>query len=116
MSRERRIALAVCVAGCVLLGKLPTALAIPAFLKEFQAKYVKPDSTDEKEKAFAELVNTKTKCNVCHVGTSKKMRNAYRHAAGEDSEERQFQARPAEERSRRRAKRKSSRRSMPWRR
>lgn len=77
MSRERRIALAVCVAGCVLLSKLPTALAIPAFFKEFQEKYVKADSTEEKDKAFAELVNTKMKCNVCHMGTTKKMRNAY---------------------------------------
>ncbi|HEX3724946.1 MAG TPA: hypothetical protein VHV08_01835, partial [Pirellulales bacterium] len=55
---------------------LPSAQALPPFLKEFQAKYVKADSADDKDKAFAELV-AKTKCNVCHMGSEKKMRNAY---------------------------------------
>jgi len=54
------------------------ALAIPPFMKEFQAKYLKPDSADEKDKEFAKLVSDTTKCNVCHVqGQEKKVRNAY---------------------------------------
>jgi len=53
------------------------ASAIPPFFKEFQAKYVKADSADEKDKAFATLVTQTAKCNVCHQGTDKKMRNAY---------------------------------------
>ena len=52
------------------------ASAIPAFNKEFQDMYFKKDSTDPKEKALAEAI-TKVKCNVCHVGTKKKDRNAY---------------------------------------
>ncbi len=77
MSQQRRFALAACIAAGVLLGKVPAALAIPAFYKEFQEKYVKADSTDEKDVTFAELVTKKVKCNVCHMGNSKKMRNAY---------------------------------------
>jgi hypothetical protein len=54
-----------------------SALALPPFNKEFQAKYVKADSADDKEKAFAELVTKTAKCNVCHVGMDRKQRNAY---------------------------------------
>lgn len=69
------------LAGAILLGVLThlcadTALAIPPFKKEFDAKYVKKDSTDPVEKQFAELVDT-VKCNTCHKGKDKKMRNAY---------------------------------------
>jgi hypothetical protein len=54
------------------------ALAIPPFMKEFQAKYAKSDSADEKEKAFAAVIVETAKCNVCHVqGQQKKVRNAY---------------------------------------
>ncbi len=77
MSQQRRFALAAFLALSVLFGKLPAALAIPAFFKEFQEKYVKADATDEQDAAFAELVTKKVKCNVCHMGNSKKMRNAY---------------------------------------
>jgi hypothetical protein len=77
MSRRRRLAFAVCIAATPLLCRIPAAWALPPFFKEFQAKYVKADATDEKEKAFADLVVKKVKCNVCHMGTSKKMRNAY---------------------------------------
>ncbi|MGD9721843.1 MAG: hypothetical protein AB7O59_11015 [Pirellulales bacterium] len=77
MSQRRRLFFAVCIAAAVLAGRVPSAWAIPPFFKEFQEKYVKADSTEEKDKAFAELVNQKVKCNVCHMGTSKKMRNGY---------------------------------------
>jgi hypothetical protein len=75
MSR-RRTFLAVCVAATLAVNAA-SVRALPPFFKEFQAKYVKPDSADEKDKAFAALVVQKAKCNVCHVGTNKKMRNAY---------------------------------------
>jgi len=52
------------------------AKAIKPFRDAFIAKYVKADSSDAKDKAFAAAVD-KAKCNVCHVGSSKKDRNAY---------------------------------------
>lgn len=76
MSQQR----VACIGFCVALGLVAhasIARAIPPFFKEFQAKYIKADATDEKEKAFATLVTQTAKCNVCHVGTDKKMRNAY---------------------------------------
>jgi hypothetical protein len=68
---------AVCIAVAATVASAPWARAIPPFYKAFQDKYVKADATDEKDKAFAEQVNTTAKCNVCHVGVNKKMRNAY---------------------------------------
>ncbi len=59
--------------------RVETAQAMPPFKKAFDAKYVKPDSADEKEKAFAASAK-KVNCNVCHKGKSKKMRNAYGEA------------------------------------
>jgi hypothetical protein len=79
MKPLRTVLIAACVAA-ILGAKLPRAIAIPPFSKEFEAKYVKPDSADEKDKAFAAAAtNAKTgKCNVCHVaGQEKKVRNAY---------------------------------------
>ena len=52
------------------------AKADPAFRKEFEVRYVKKDSTDPMDQAFAEKVK-KIKCNVCHVGKNRKNRNAY---------------------------------------
>lgn len=72
---------AVLSAACCLLAlsvATPAARAIPPFMKEFQAKYTKPDSDNEQEIAFAALVVETTKCNVCHVqGEPKKARNAF---------------------------------------
>ncbi len=65
-----------CVVALSMLFRARQADAIPAFFKEFQAMYVKKDSADPKEKALVEGV-AKVKCNVCHVGTKKKERNAY---------------------------------------
>ncbi len=77
MSRRRVARVAIC---CLLMFGLGAraALALPPFFKEFQAKYAKTDSADEKEKQFATLIVETTKCNVCHVqGEQKKVRNAY---------------------------------------
>jgi hypothetical protein len=65
------------LAAGVLLGLcMAPAGAMAPFRKEFVAKYVKPQSADPKDKAFAAAVET-AKCNVCHVGKDKKVRNAY---------------------------------------
>jgi hypothetical protein len=55
------------------------AKAIKQFRDAFMAKYVKADSSDAKDKAFADAVG-KAKCNLCHKGSSKKDRNAYGEA------------------------------------
>jgi hypothetical protein len=66
----------VCV--CVLLGIIAvvagkeSALALPPFNKEWTAKYVEGNSNAK----FVEAVGT-AKCNVCHMGASKKDKNAY---------------------------------------
>jgi hypothetical protein len=52
------------------------AFAIKQFADEFKAVYVKPGST------LAAAVET-AKCNVCHVGSNKKERNAYGNALAE---------------------------------
>ena len=77
MSYRRIFACAFCAAVTLAWG-LPAARAIPPFMKEFQAKYAKPDSEDEKEKEYAKLIVETTKCNVCHVqGEKKTVRNPY---------------------------------------
>lgn len=55
------------------------AEAIKQFRDAFVAKYVKLDSSDPKDKAFAAAVEA-ANCNLCHKGTSKKKRNAYGEA------------------------------------
>jgi hypothetical protein len=75
-----RVSILAVVVVAHLVAKIPSAQAIPPFSKEWEAKYVKADSADEKDKAFAALTtNMKTgKCNVCHAaGQEKKVRNAY---------------------------------------
>lgn len=57
------------------------AYAIKQFFDEFKEMYVKADGSAE-EKSLAEAVET-AKCNVCHVGKSKKDRNAYGEALSE---------------------------------
>ena len=54
----------------------PPAKAIKQFRDAFVAKYVKADSNDTKDKEFAAAVEA-AKCNLCHMGTSKKNRNSY---------------------------------------
>ncbi len=79
MKRLPSVALAVLL-GLVLLGLASSPLkADKAFFDEFVAKYVKPDSTDPKDQAFKATVE-KVRCNVCHVGRTKKNRNLYGQA------------------------------------
>ena len=71
------MAVVFAVAG---LTSVPHAHAIPPFLKEFEAKYVKPDSQNDKEKAFAKLAAAEEtgKCNLCHIKDKPKTeRNPY---------------------------------------
>jgi hypothetical protein len=70
---------------CVCLGlglfaiatTLSSAWALPPFNKEWTAKYVEGNSNAK----FVEAVS-EAKCNVCHEGTSKKMKNEYGKAVG----------------------------------
>lgn len=68
--------------GALVLGlSLNHAGAIDAFKKEFDKKYVKKDSNDPADKAFADAVKD-AKCLVCHGKNAagkddKKVRNAY---------------------------------------
>ena len=82
-SRSSRYAL---VAGAAVAlacgGSTREAFAIKQFFDEFKAVYVKPDSADPAEKALVAEVEA-AKCNVCHMGTSKKERNVYGHALAE---------------------------------
>ncbi len=52
------------------------AYAVKGFHDAFVAAYVKADSEDAKDKAFAAAVE-KAKCNICHQGKVKKNRNDY---------------------------------------
>ena len=70
------------VAGAMLWLGTPQAKAIKQFKDQFEAKYVKPDSKDPKEKALADAA-AKAKCLICHEGKSKKSRNAYGRALAE---------------------------------
>ena len=74
----RSVCAAVATASLFWLAEFP-ANAMKPFRDEFLAKYVKPDSADAKEKAFAEAVAT-AKCNVCHQGKTKRERNLYGRA------------------------------------
>jgi hypothetical protein len=66
----------VCV--CIVLSLVAivwtasSATALPPFNKEWTGKYVEGNGNAK----FVEAVGT-AKCNVCHVGTSKKDRNEY---------------------------------------
>ncbi|MFZ5833387.1 MAG: hypothetical protein ACOY3P_25140 [Planctomycetota bacterium] len=57
----------------------PNALAIKQFKDQFDAKYVKAESQAPQDVALKKAVD-EAKCNVCHVGTSKKNRNPYGQA------------------------------------
>ncbi len=63
-------------AAAALLSSAPPARGDKLFRDEFIAKYVKPDSPEAKDKAFAAACE-KAKCNICHEGISKKNRNTY---------------------------------------
>lgn len=64
------------VIAAVLCWGMNAAWAVIQFRNEFVARYVKKDSKEPKDQAFAQLVE-EAKCNICHVGTDRKQRNAY---------------------------------------
>jgi hypothetical protein len=75
--RLAMFALAILAAAVVMTSvTVEEAQARPPYNKEFQAKYLKKDSKDPAEMALAAAIE-KVKCNVCHKGNSKKMRNDY---------------------------------------
>lgn len=80
----RKLPMPLCVSlfACGLLASVPSVMAIGPFKDAFEAKYVKPDSSNPKDVAFAAAV-AKAQCNVCHVGASKKDRNGYGRALAE---------------------------------
>jgi hypothetical protein len=83
MFGRSRLAVVLGVGAALMVGASSRpAFAIKEFFDEFKAVYVKPDSGDANEKALVAEVE-KAKCNVCHVGSSKKERNAYGHALAE---------------------------------
>jgi len=67
------------VCMCIVVGlvagawSLPSASALPPFNKEWTAKY----NPGDKNPTYVEA-----KCNVCHEGASKKMKNEYGKAVG----------------------------------
>ncbi len=69
----------VLLAALATLSNVRSARAVPQFRKDFVAKYVKGESSNSKDQAFAEAVN-KARCNVCHVGTDKTIRNPFGRA------------------------------------
>ena len=75
----KKIAICCCAATIYALvfgAVIQSAHAIGAFSNEFKGKYVKEDSKEKKDQDFAKLVD-EAKCNVCHMGKSKKDRNSY---------------------------------------
>jgi hypothetical protein len=70
-------ALVLCAAAALSTTLLvqPVQARAP-YKKQFEAMYVKKDSTDPTEKKFAEAAEA-AKCNICHVGEKKKDRNEY---------------------------------------
>src|SRR6478752_3060657 len=72
-SRKKKVC--VCIVICLIgvAWSMQSASALPPFNKEWVAKY----NAGEKNTAFKEA-----KCNVCHAGESKKMKNEYGKAVG----------------------------------
>ena len=66
-----------CIAVGVVLGPgAPAAKAIKPFQAEFIAKYLQEDTDNPEKKAYIELVRG-AKCNICHQGKKKEVRNPY---------------------------------------
>ena len=82
MRRTMCFALMTVLAVAWLGRGTPQAKADNAYRVEFVAKYVKADSSDSKDKAFAAAVD-KAKCAICHEGKNKKNRNNYGNALAE---------------------------------
>lgn len=75
----KKVCLTLVLGSCVLALLVNSALALPAFNKEWQAKYVEGNGNA----AFVEAA-TAAKCNVCHDANSKskKDKNEYGKAVG----------------------------------
>jgi hypothetical protein len=71
----RAVGVLCAVVGVCWFAARP-AQALKAFRDQFEAKYVKPDSKDPLDMALAAAFK-EAKCNVCHVGKNRKVRNAY---------------------------------------
>lgn len=78
MSKKFGISIVAALAVAFSWASLATtpARAVPPFLEQFKAKYVKPQSSEASDVAFAKAV-AEAKCAVCHVGEGKKVRNTY---------------------------------------
>ncbi|WP_254508454.1 hypothetical protein [Anatilimnocola floriformis] len=83
----KKVCLTLVFGAFVLALGLSSASALPPFDKEWKAKYL-PDSAPASLKDAAGTA----KCNVCHEGTSKKMRNAYGKAVGKYLTKADFEA------------------------
>jgi hypothetical protein len=69
------VVLSLAFAALIALSASP-ALAVKEFKDAFQAKYVKPNSTEASDQALASAVD-KAGCNICHAGQNKRNRNDY---------------------------------------
>jgi len=79
----KRVIVSSLVVAFVFGVSFTTVLARPQYKKEFDAKYVKKDSTVPTEKAFAEVAET-AKCLVCHGKNAEgKVDNKVRNKYGE---------------------------------
>jgi hypothetical protein len=74
----KKVCVCLLVAVIVAAGAfVPSASALPPFNKEWMGKY----KESSKNAKFVEAIDT-AKCNVCHEGESKKMKNEYGKAVG----------------------------------
>ncbi len=68
-------------AGAVFWLAAPSARATKSFKAGFEAHYLQPNEKDSKQAAQRKALLAKAvgeaKCNVCHHGKDKKIRNAY---------------------------------------
>lgn len=70
---------AVAAVGTSMLINVQRAEARANYKKQFEAMYVKKESSDPNDKKLAEAAEA-AKCGICHVGKEKKDRNAYGQA------------------------------------
>lgn len=77
-ARQRLIMIAI-VSVVVVLIPASAAWAVTQFRAEFIKRYVKRESNDSKDKAFAELVD-QAGCNICHLSDDRTKRNPYGQA------------------------------------
>jgi hypothetical protein len=79
MRRVLTLVVSCLAVSAVMLASSRPALAIKPFKDEFDKKYNIKTPANDAEKSLAEKVSV-AKCNVCHVGASKKKRNAFGEA------------------------------------